>query len=184
MNTVQIDPRNHLLAFVHLKHYGQKRKYTGEDYVNHLKAVAKMVDGKCELGYEVGLCHDLLEDTDCTEEELKNALMRFEYGSKDSIFIFEKVRDLTDRYVPETCPTWNRTVRKKLEAERLWTISPEAQTVKYCDIINNSESILQYDAGFAKIYIPEMQEVLKGMNKGHKGLYKKALKSVNLINTI
>lgn len=65
-----------------------------------------------------------------------------------------------------------------MEAFRLHGISPTAQTVKYCDIINNSESILKHDQGFAKIYISELKMILDGMNKGNKKLYKLALKSI------
>lgn len=70
--------RLNLFAFVTLKHFGQKRKYTNEPYVNRLRAVAEMADGKCKFGYEIGLCHDLLEDTDCTGAELSETLLRLD----------------------------------------------------------------------------------------------------------
>ena len=143
-----------------------------------------MADGKCLMGYEIGLCHDLLEDTDCTVHELRDALKRFGYNDFEIICILRPVVALTDIWTPEYAPLLNRAKRKKFEAERLHTVSPEAQTVKYCDIINNAESILQHDPKFAKVYISEMKDVLEGMNKGHKGLYKKALKAVNQINQI
>lgn len=176
----KLDPKLHLYAFVCLKHHGQVRKYTGEPYFNHLKAVAEMADSKCKFGYEIGLCHDLLEDTDCARHELYSAILRFGYSIYDACFICDRVDELTDQFTPEAYPEFNRKKRKALEAERLWTISPDAQTVKYCDIINNSESILQHDPGFAKKYIPEMKMVLDGMDKGDQELYKKALELLNL----
>jgi len=168
-----------LLCFVVLKHDTQKRKYTNEPYHTHVRAVADMADGKCQFGYEIGLCHDLLEDTDCTKTELTHALIRFGYTLDEAVDIFAAVNELTDQYTPESYPNINRKHRKMLEAERLHTISPEAQTVKYCDLIHNTESIVAYDRGFALKYIPEKEQILSGMNKGHKLLYKKALQSLH-----
>lgn len=167
-----------LFGFVVLKHDTQKRKYTNEPYHTHVRAVADMADGKCKFGYEIGLCHDLLEDTDCTRLELKLALERFQYEPLEVALILQAVVDLTDVYTSENFPTKNRLARKSLESERLHKISPEAQTVKYCDLMHNTSSIVEYDRGFAVKYIPEKEQILTGMNKGHKLLYKKALKSL------
>jgi (p)ppGpp synthase/HD superfamily hydrolase len=169
----------HLLGFVTLKHDLQKRKYTNEPYVTHLRAVADMADGKCKLGYEIGLCHDLLEDTDCTDFGLYNALERIGYNKDEACFIVDNVVALTDEYITETYPSLNRRARKSLEAARLHLISPAAQTVKYCDLIHNTESIVAYDRGFALKYIAEKEQILQGMNKGHKLMYKTALQSLH-----
>lgn len=176
--THPFEPRHHVLAFVALKHVEQRRKYTNEPYLFHLQDVAKMADGKCKFGYEIGLCHDLLEDTDCTYQYLVSTLDRFGYSEDDSTFIADRVYELTDIYTPENYPNANRKERKHLEALRLHTINPVAQTVKYCDIISNSDSILEHDKGFARKYIPELLEVLSEMDKGYKPLYKKALKQL------
>lgn len=168
-----------LLGFVVLKHDMQKRKYTNEPYYTHVRAVADMADGKCKFGYEIGLCHDLLEDTDCTGAQLTEALLRFGYDVDEAWIIFNAVSDLTDKFTPEAYPDLNRKSRKLLEAERLHNACPTAQTVKYCDLIHNTESIVAYDRGFALKYIPEKEQILSGMNKGHKLLYKKALQSLH-----
>ncbi|MCW3111312.1 MAG: Metal dependent phosphohydrolase [Segetibacter sp.] len=178
MNTTPVTPRNNLYCFVTLKHHQQKRKYTNEPYFNHVLAVAEMADGMCKFGYEIGLCHDLLEDTDCTAFELTNALIRFGYTASNSIFIKNAVLDLTDVYIPEKYPHINRAERKRLEALRLHEISPEAQTVKYCDLIHNTSSIVKHDKGFAKLFLAEATTILKGMNKGNKPVYEKAKRVV------
>lgn len=178
-NSVPVQPRHSLLAFVALHHAEQRRKYTNAPYLSHLQDVAEMADGQCKLGYEIGLCHDLLEDTICTETELLKALLRFGYDWEEATWITIRVFQLTDQYTPFSYPDLNRKKRKELEAKRLSHISSHAQTVKYCDIINNSESILQHDPSFAKVYITEMKMVLDGMNRGNEILYKKALESVN-----
>lgn len=169
----------HLLGFVVLKHDTQLRKYTNEPYHTHVRAVAEMADGKCKLGYEIGLCHDLLEDTDCTYDELCKALDRFGYTYDENYFIVQAVADLTDMYTPERCPTTNRKGRKVLEAQRLWNIGSAAATVKYCDLMHNTSSIVEYDRGFALKYIPEKEYILSGMNKGNKLMYKQALQSIH-----
>lgn len=89
-------PHEHLFEFVVHKHKGQVRKYTGEPYFNHVKAVAEMADGIVPFGYEIGLCHDLLEDTDCERNELNEALKRFGYSKPDAWYITIGVDDLTD----------------------------------------------------------------------------------------
>lgn len=175
-----VTPRHHLKAFVHLKHFEQRRKYTNEPYINHLVAVAEMADDKAVLGYEIGLCHDLLEDTDCRQLELQNALQRFGYTPKEVFTILQGVVDLTDVYTPENFPQLNRGKRKILEAKRLHYIDANSQTVKYCDVIDNASSILQHDPKFAAIYLSEMKLVLEGMNKGNKALYKQALKAITI----
>lgn len=165
-----VTPRNHLYCFVTLKHHQQKRKYTGEPYFNHVLAVSKMADGMCKFGYEIGLCHDLLEDTDCEAAYLHNALERFGYTQNEAFFIVNRVIELTDVYITEDFPQLNRAKRKALEAERLHKVSYEAQTVKYFDLIHNCESIVKHDKGFAKVFLNEATTILKGMNSGNPAI--------------
>lgn len=59
------------LLFAEKKHSGQKR-IGGEPYITHPKAVAKIISDK---GFDseyiiTALFHDLLEDTDATEQEI------------------------------------------------------------------------------------------------------------------
>lgn len=59
------------LAYATKKHNGQTRK-GGEPYIIHPIAVAEMLGQKgYDINYQLsGLFHDLLEDTDATEEEI------------------------------------------------------------------------------------------------------------------
>lgn len=165
-----------LLDFVTEKHSGQVRKYTNEPYVNHLVSVANMANKTTAgFGYEVGLCHDLLEDTDCTQKELADKLIELGYTPIATYFILGNVIELTDEYTSDKYPHLNRKARKELEALRLSDISPEAQTVKYCDLIDNTSSIVKYDKRFAFKYLDEKQVILSKMNRGDKEMYSKAL---------
>ncbi|MFT5167438.1 MAG: (p)ppGpp synthase/HD superfamily hydrolase [Saprospiraceae bacterium] len=159
-------------------HGTQQRKLTGEPYVNHLTRVAKIVKTYTgnSLLVAAAFCHDLYEDTRCTEEELMLALSEAGYSSKEGLKINKMVWELTDEFVNEKYPALNRHTRKTAEAKRLWYISPEAQTVKYADLIDNVVDLASNDPGFARTYLMEMNQILEKMNKGLPKLYKKTLK--------
>lgn len=77
------------LQFAEGKHAGQKR-IGGEPYISHPMAVAQLLkEGGYDEEYQiVGLFHDLLEDTDATEDEIAA------YGSEQ---ILEAVKLLTKK---------------------------------------------------------------------------------------
>ena len=75
------------LEFAKAKHKGQKR-IGGDDYITHPIAVCEIVERQgFDINYQItALFHDLLEDTDATEEEI------LKYGSPE---ILESVKLLT-----------------------------------------------------------------------------------------
>lgn len=71
MNLKEEQALKSALLFAEKKHSGQKR-IGGEPYITHPKAVAKIISDK---GFDseyiiTALFHDLLEDTDATEQEI------------------------------------------------------------------------------------------------------------------
>lgn len=155
--------REILIEFVKKHHGEQVRKYTGEPYFNHLISVADMAEKTgVNYGFEIGLCHDLLEDTKCAAGDLYMRLKGIGYNIASTELIVKGVQDLTDHFTAEAYPYLNRALRKQCEALRLGTISRTAQIVKCCDLIDNTSSIVKHDVGFAKKYIPEKREILKG----------------------
>lgn len=171
--------QSNLLAFVHISHFPQKRKYTGEPYTNHLRNVAEMAEKYVlYLGFEIGLCHDLFEDTNVSAKELADYLLRIGYNSEQTAFIVNGVIDLTDVYTSEAYPNLNRKARKQLECERLSLISANSQSIKYCDLIDNTSSITKHDPSFAKVYLREKFDLLRVMDVGDNDLYNLAVKSV------
>jgi (p)ppGpp synthase/HD superfamily hydrolase len=158
--------RNKLIQFVKEQHGEQVRKYTGEPYFNHVYAVAVAAEKSgVKYGFEIGLCHDLLEDTGCDYDTLINALIEFGCFPPAAIWIADRVKELTDKFTTEAYPYLNRQLRKQCEALRLHTISREAQIVKAFDLIDNTSSIIQHDKGFAQKYIPEKRAILIGFKK-------------------
>lgn len=175
-----------LLAFVKEQHGNQKRKYTFEPYWYHLISVASIVNEYIkEPGYiEIALCHDLLEDTECTENRLSFNLFSFGYTRELCSFICKGVKALTDEFTHENFPLANRGHRKKCEAERLEGIRPEYQSIKYADLIDNTYSISEHDPNFARVYLKEKKEILDKMTKGNGELLIRCLNTLENANGI
>lgn len=47
----------------------------------------------------------------------------------------------------------------------------EAQSIKLCDLIDNSKTVVEYDPFFACDYLLEMKRLLVVLTKGHPILY-------------
>jgi (p)ppGpp synthase/HD superfamily hydrolase len=149
-----------------LAHQGQKRKLGGLPYIVHPFMVALKL-AKYNFPDEViagALVHDLLEDTDFSEEELKKEL-----GKK----VFEIVKAVTQ---DESLP-WEEKKRKYIE--NIKQASKEAKAVAVADKIHNLESLLigykeqgpkvweKFTKGRDKI-IWFQEEVLKAIKKNWK----------------
>jgi (p)ppGpp synthase/HD superfamily hydrolase len=157
-----------LLEFVKEKHGSQMRKYTNTPYWEHLVRVA-------ELSYkylpfhntiEIALCHDLYEDTSCSWVELHKFLLDIGYSHENACTISDGVTELSDHFTPKLYPLTNRKERKLREAERLGKTTFTSQSIKYADLIDNTESIVKFDPGFAKIYLKEKREILQHIRNG------------------
>lgn len=134
----------------------QKRKYTHEDYIVHPKEVVKIlrsINASPSL-ICAGWLHDTVEDTNTTLEEIE-----FYFG-KEITSLVEMVTDVSQ-------PGPNRKERKRIDREHIEKASPEGKTLKLADLISNTSTIVEYDPGFAKVYMEEKKlllEVLKGGN--------------------
>ena len=162
-------------------HGNQKRKYTGEPYVNHTVQVAKIVKnyGGDDVMVYAAVLHDVLEDTNTTKEELFNHLRQI-IGSGKAIEVVKLVQELTDVFIKDDYPNINRKGRKEMEAMRLGAISPKAQTIKYADLLDNGQDIMKNDPKFGRVYLKEKEQILKHMNKGNQELYKKCLSALEI----
>ncbi|TDQ08258.1 metal-dependent phosphohydrolase [Pedobacter metabolipauper] len=179
-NPVKISKQKQLFEWVTWKHAGQLIKQTNEPYTNHLIAVAKLAGPFVELGYEIGLCHDLLEDTDTTDTGLKEALLNIGYTDAEAGLITRGVVELTDVYTKTSYPDLSKKERKERESKRLLSISPAAQTVKYADLIYNINWVLKYDRKDAYRYLEKKQRLLADLTRGNDTLRQQALKAIFL----
>lgn len=156
-----------LLDFVKKQHGDQVRKYNGEPYWQHLVSVAEIASKHMDGAIEIAFCHDLLEDTACTYQELQKFLHENGYNKKEAKEICDVTKELTDVYIKEDYPNLNRKIRKQKEAKRLGKISVLGQSIKYADLIDNTASIVENDRQFAKVYLREAVDILDQMRKGN-----------------
>lgn len=161
-----------LIEFVKEKHSRQVRKYTNEPYFNHLKNVARLTSliKRGHYATEIAYCHDLIEDTTVTDFFLLKKLVEFGYPCDIAYHIVRTVVKLTDYYTKIAHPDLNRNERKRLEVLRMRQISPIAQNIKLCDIIDNTKDFDVSDVDFATIYIKEKRQTVNSFFHGQSDL--------------
>ena len=165
-----------IAAFADAAHGDQRRKYADERYVQHPIRVMKTCQ---QYGYPLpvlaaALLHDVLEDTDVTQEQIREFLLSI-INENDTNHTISLVLELTDVYTKDKYPRLNRQQRKAKEADRLERVSADAQTIKYGDIIDNASGIVEHGADFAPVFLKEGAELLRKMKKGNKDLYQEAV---------
>jgi (p)ppGpp synthase/HD superfamily hydrolase len=169
-----------ITTFADKAHGNQMRRYSPERYIVHpirvMETCKRYTNDISILG--AALLHDVLEDTPVTKEEMKTFLLTL-MNEEAATKTINLVEELTDVYIKEKYPKWNRKKRKRKECERLEKTSAEAQTIKYADIIDNAPEITEKDPDFAKIFIPEYKKLLRKITKGNPELYEKAKELVN-----
>ena len=154
-----------ILEYATAAHAGQKRKYTDDDYIIHPIAVAKLVQaqGGDDNMINAALLHDVLEDTPVTHAELRTILHNI-LSIESAEDVLSLVVELTDVFTKEAFPEYNRDSRKQFEALRLAYVSDRAKAIKRADIEHNSESILDHDPKFAKVFLKEKKNLLEKMS--------------------
>lgn len=146
------------------------RKYTGEPYSVHCASVAAKV---AEVGgTEDMVCaawlHDVIEDCPRARPDL----IELAFGSKVLSLVMQvsKVSHQSDG---------NRAVRVAMDNEHYAHASPEGQTIKLADLLDNSRTIVVHDNGFAKVFMTEKRELLGKLTSGHPRLYAEARRVVD-----
>lgn len=149
------------ILFATEKHKGQVRKYTGEPYINHPIAVARILSEVTDDANMVAaaLLHDTVEDTDATLEEIEELF---------GVDVAELVEMLTDVSKPED---GNRVQRKAIDRAHTAKAAPRAKTIKLADLIHNTSSITAHDPKFAKVYMEEKKLLLEVLTEGDERLY-------------
>jgi len=165
--------------FAREAHGDQQRKYEPGPYIIHLVRVKNICLEyvKDDTIAAAALLHDVLEDTAITKQELFDFLQPL--AGNRAQRVLDLVVELTDIYTKDNYPQWNRRKRKTREAERLSQISPEGQTIKYADILDNSATISKAEGDFAEVYLAEARTLMNAMQKGNQALRTRVLESVN-----
>jgi (p)ppGpp synthase/HD superfamily hydrolase len=169
-----------VMAFADNAHGTQTRKYSGDKYIVHpirvMKTCRQYTHDIAMLA--AALMHDVLEDTPVTEQDIRTFLAG--YMDDDTVNrTLTLVVELTDVYVKDKYPNLNRRARKAKEVERLQQTSPDAQLIKYADIIDNCFEIVTSDRDFARVFLYECRNLLAKMDSGNAELYIRAQNAVN-----
>ena len=144
---------------------GQLRKYTHEPYIVHPAEVVQILKSR---GYTdpamvaAAWLHDVVEDTGVTLE-----LVRAEFGDE----VATLVGWLTDVSRPDH---GNRAARKAVDRAHTAAAPAAAQTIKCCDLISNTRSIVEHDPKFAVTYLAEKRQLLEVMTKADVSLLQQA----------
>ena len=149
------------INFASAAHSGQKRKYSGIPYITHPIAVMEIVSTveHDENMLIAAVLHDVVEDTKRTLNDIK-----YYFGDD----VAELVGHLTDVSKPED---GKRSIRKEIDAVHLSKACGRAKTIKLADLVHNSQSIIENDERFAKVYIAEKERLLDSLVGGDRYLY-------------
>jgi (p)ppGpp synthase/HD superfamily hydrolase len=163
------DPIVELAVAVAIKaHTGQKRDFTGEDYIVHPIHVGHILTLFTEDSNVIaaGILHDVEEDTTVTFDNLYDI-----FGSD----ITDLVRQVSKVSVPSD---GNRAVRKAIDEKHYSSGSPGAQTIKLADIFSNSLDVATVAPKFAKVYLPEQLSLANSLKFGNKDLQNLVIKKL------
>lgn len=160
-------------------HGDQMRKYVPDRYMVHpvrvMEKLRGITDDKTILA--AALLHDVLEDTPVTENEMHQFLLTL-MNSDEARRTLDLVVELSDVYVKSAYPKLNRRTRKSKELDRLEKTSADSQTIKYADILDNTMEIVDEDSSFAKVYLSEVRQILRRLDKGDAQLRSEAMEAV------
>jgi (p)ppGpp synthase/HD superfamily hydrolase len=157
-----------VFAEYHFVMIDQRRKYTGEPYMVHPRAVAAIVEdaGGDEAQVAAALLHDTVEDTEVTNDEVREV-----FGDDVAELVFWVTKVGTKAH-------GNRKVRKALDREHYAQGPARAQTIKLADVIDNSSTVADMDPGFARVYLQELKDLVDVLKAGDKNLRKQARKNI------
>lgn len=167
--------RHCLLDWIKVRYQGVIIPVSGGPYLEHVETVAALAGRHNILGYEIGLCHDLLEDHICTAETLETALTACGYEPDETAAITSATRELSDVFTKQAYPKLSKKQRRRKEDKRLITLSAAAQTVKYADLVYNIAWTLRYQQKGVRSYLKRKRRLLRKMDQGDPALHKIAL---------
>ena len=144
---------------------GQLRKFTGEPYIVHPAAVVALLQdiNPSDEMIAAAWLHDVVEDTEVSLNKIE-----CEFGPT----VAQYVEMLTD--VQTRSFGGERIHRKNANLVHTAQACPEAQSIKLCDLIDNSSLVVERDPIFARQYLLEMKRLLTVLTKGDPILHQRA----------
>jgi len=119
------------VGFAYAAHLGQKRKFTGDDYIVHPLRVGLALEPYGVTLQCAGILHDTIEDCGVTREDLFSVFGEQMKGRQ----IANVVQEVTgpSKQIPDA----PRGRRKEVDLRHLAEVSPEAKILKMCDCMDN-----------------------------------------------
>lgn len=147
------------IEFATKAHEGQVRKYTGEPYIEHPKAVAEIVKGHGgdAAMISAALLHDVVEDCDVTVDDIHH---KFNFDIAQLVFWLSAASVLVGF-------KGNRAARKTFDLNVFSGAPVRAKLIKFADLIDNTKSIVEHDPDFATTYLREKKELLANNYVNH-----------------
>lgn len=151
----------HAAEFSIRAHEKQHRKYTGEPYVVHPASVAKILaaDGASPILIQAGYLHDTVEDTRTLPSDIER-----EFG-RDVLRLVMQVTKITR---PDET---DRVLKASRNHAHYAQASPEGQTLKLADRLDNLRTVVARSGSFAKLYMLETRDLLTRLPNGSPRLY-------------
>jgi hypothetical protein len=174
-------PRQNLYDWISEIYKDKKIKISGNPYFEHLIFVAEFAKDAVRCGYEIGLCHDLLEDTNLDQYTLQRRLTELGFAETDCSYIASIVQELSTVYSKATFSHLSKKERHELENQRLAACSAAAQTVKYGDLIYNAHWTADYELKKLKGYLQRKLHLLQQLDKGDRQSQEKAARELNTL---
>lgn len=162
-----------VLTYAFYAHEGQVRDFTGEPYVSHPIAVAKILiaHGADELEVFGALLHDAVEDSK-GKVTLESIMERF--GPLDK----SKAEELVEivRFVTKISKKedGNRARRIAADAAHYASGGEKSQNIKIADFLHNLPEMAKNNREFAKKYVLEKEALLKVLTKARPSLRQEA----------
>ena len=131
-------------SFAERAHANQKRKYTDEKYFSHCVAVSDMIEEYLDTHI-----------VDVSTTVAMSVAIKEQFSDEIAMGVWFLTD--TESFVG------NRSLRKKLDRDRLSNAPEWVRLIKKFDIEHNSESIKKYDPKFWGIFKRETDELLEAM---------------------
>ena len=143
------------LQFATEKHKGQIRKFDKKNYVEHPKSVAKIIKENKESKkinelVAAAILHDTLEDTNTTEQELRN-------------YFGELVTSLVKELATEEKEK-EKLGKKEYLAKKMTDMSSWGLVIKLADRLDNVSDLNTSPKEFKKKYAEETEFILEEIN--------------------
>lgn len=170
--SIQVDLVAKALQFANKAHSGQKRKFTGADYITHpVKCFALAVTYGLTNDQAVAmLLHDVVEDTSVSINEITA-----EFGGNITRYVWH----LTNEYTKERYPELNYNTRKLKDYERLVKCDDDILVCKIVDRLANIYDCLDHfdennveSTDFLGMYLDSTDKFLNYILDSRPGLEK------------